>query len=84
MKWVKDEKAWATALELISVAKEQPRVPCLILWGKRDPVKYLFTGWGKIHCETKQYNWDHSPQIRATAELAVVIDEFIRRQLIIR
>jgi pimeloyl-ACP methyl ester carboxylesterase len=81
MKWVRDEKAWATALDLISVAKEQPKVPCLILLGKRDPAKYLFTGWRKIHCETKQYNWDHSPQIRATEELAAVIDEFIRRQL---
>jgi pimeloyl-ACP methyl ester carboxylesterase len=84
MKWVRDEKAWATALDLISVAREQPRVPCLILLGKRDPAKYLFTGWKKIHCETKQYNWDHGPQIRATEELAVVIDEFIRRQLIVR
>ena len=84
MKWVKDEKAWATALDLISVIKEQPKVPCLILWGKRDLAKYLFTGWSKIHCETKQYNWDHSPQIRATEELAVVIDEFIRSQLITR
>jgi len=81
MKWVRDEKAWATALALISVAKEQPRVPCLILWGRRDLVKYLFTGWRKIHCETEQYNWDHSPQIRATEELAVVIDEFIRRKM---
>ncbi len=81
MKWVKDEKAWATALDLISVAKEQPRAPCLILWGKRDLVKHLFTGWRKIHCETKQYNWDHSPQIRATEELATVIDEFIRRKM---
>jgi pimeloyl-ACP methyl ester carboxylesterase len=81
MKWVRDEKAWATALALISVAKEQPRVPCLILWGKRDPAKYLFTGWRKIHCETEQYNWDHSPQIRATEELAAVIDEFIRREM---
>ena len=81
MKWVKDEKAWATALDLISVAKEQPRVPCLILWGRRDPAKYLFTGWRTIHCEIEQYNWDHSPQIRATEELAVVIDEFIRRKM---
>ncbi len=81
MKWVKDEKAWATALDLISVDREQPRVPCLILWGKRDLVKYLFTGWEKIHCETKHYDWDHSPQIRATEELAAVIDEFIRRQM---
>ena len=72
MKWVKDEKAWATALDLISVAKEQPKVPCLILWGKRDVVKHLFTGWSKIHCETKQYNWDHSPQIRSTEELAIL------------
>jgi len=83
MKWVKDEKAWATALDLISVAREQPRVPCLILWGKRDLVKHLFTGWSKIHCEAKQYNWDHSPQIRATEELAAVINESIRRQLTI-
>ena len=81
MKWVRDEKAWATALDLISVAKEQPRVPCLILWGKRDLARYLFTGWSEIRCETKQYSWDHSPQIRATEELAAVIDEFIRRKM---
>jgi pimeloyl-ACP methyl ester carboxylesterase len=83
-KWVKDEKAWATAVDLISVAKEQPRVPCLILWGKRDTAKYLFTGWRKKDCETRQYNWGHSPQITATEKLAVVIDEFIKRQLITR
>ena len=78
MRWVRDEKAWATAFDLISIAKEQPKVPCLILWGKRDLARHFFTGWRKIHCETKQYNWDHSPQIKATEELAVVIDEFIR------
>jgi len=83
MKWVKDEKAWATALDLISVAKEQPKVSCLILWGKRDLAKYLFTGWSKINGEVKQGNWNHSPQIRATGELAVIIDEFIRSKLII-
>jgi len=81
MEWVKDEKAWATALDLISVAKEQPRVPCLILWGKRDLAKHLFAGWKESHCETRQYDWDHSPQIRATEELAAVIDEFIRREM---
>jgi len=80
MKWVKDDKAWATALDLISVATEQPRVPCLILWGKRDVAQYLFTGWRKIHCEIEQYNWDHSPQIRATEELAATIDEFVRKK----
>lgn len=78
MRWVKDEKAWATALDLITVAKEPPGVPCLILWGKRDPVRFLFTGWRKIHCETRQYNWDHSPQIRAIDDLAAVVDEFIK------
>jgi len=82
MQWVKDDKAWETALGLISVDKEQPRSPCLVLWGKRDPAKYLFTGWRKIHCESKQYDWDHSPQIRATEDLAIAIDEFIKEKLI--
>ena len=77
MKWVRDKKAWTTSLELFSVVSEQPRVPCLILWGRKDPARLLLTGWRKIHCETKQYNWDHSPQIKATDELAVVIGEFI-------
>ncbi len=76
MKWVKDNKAWKTALNLISVASEQPEVPCLILWGRRDLAKLLLTGWRKIRCDVKQFNWDHSPQIRATNELAVVIDGF--------
>jgi len=77
MKWVKDGRAWATALHLLSIVNEQPRVPCVILLGERDPATYLFTGWQKVHCETKRYNWDHSPQIRATDQLAAVIDEFI-------
>jgi len=81
MKWVRDEQAWATAVNLISVAKEQPRVPCLILWGTKDLARCLFTGWREVNCETEQYNWDHSPQMRATEELAAVIDEFIRRKM---
>jgi pimeloyl-ACP methyl ester carboxylesterase len=51
MIWVQDEKAWATAIDLVSVVEEQPKVPCLILLGKRDLAKYLFNGWSKIHCE---------------------------------
>lgn len=81
MNWVKNEEAWAIALDLISVVKEQPKVPCLILWGKRDPVKYLFNGWKNINCQKKEYNWDHSPQIRATEGLAMIIDEFIKSLL---
>ena len=81
MSWVKDEKAWATAVDLISVAKEQPSVPCLILWGTKDLARYLFTGWREVNCETEQHNWDHSPQIRATEDVAAAIDEFIRRKM---
>ena len=81
MKWVRDKKAWVTALNLISVAREQVKVPCLILWNKRDPAKSLSTGWRKIQCGVKQYNWDHSPQIRATNELSAAIDEFFREIL---
>jgi pimeloyl-ACP methyl ester carboxylesterase len=81
MEWVKDGKGWETALDLFSVAEVQPRVPCLVLWGKRDLVKHLFTGWEESHFETRHYDWDHSPQIRATEELADVIDEFIRSEM---
>ncbi len=82
MNWVKNEETWLTVLDLVSVAKEEPRMSCLILWGKRDPVKYLFTGWKKINCEVEEHEWDHSPQIRATEELAIAIDKFIKRELI--
>jgi pimeloyl-ACP methyl ester carboxylesterase len=81
MKWVKDKKSWTNAIYLISETATIPKVPCLIIWGKRDPARILLTGWEKIHCMTKQFNWDHSPQIRATTELAHEIDEFINRTL---
>ena len=77
MKWVRNGKTWATAVDLLSTVNEQPRVPCMILLGKKDPATYLFTGWQKVRCETKQYNWDHSPEIRAPDQLATAIDEFI-------
>jgi pimeloyl-ACP methyl ester carboxylesterase len=81
MRWVKDEQAWATASNLISVAKEQPRMPCLVLWGKRDVAQYLFTGWREVNCEVEKHDWDHSPQIRSIEELATVIEAFITREI---
>jgi pimeloyl-ACP methyl ester carboxylesterase len=81
MKWVKDSKAWMTALFLIAKTSKTPKAPCLILWGKKDPARTLLSGWRKIHCTVKQLNWDHSPQIRATTELAHEIDEFINETL---
>lgn len=78
MKWVRDKKAWTTAMELVSTTSKSPKVPCLVLWGRRDPARILLTGWRKIACIKKLFNWDHSPQIRASAELTLVVDEFIK------
>src|SRR5208283_1695923 len=47
MKWVRDGKTWATAVDLLSTVTEQPKVPCIIFLGNKDPATYLFTGWGK-------------------------------------
>lgn len=78
MKWVRNGKTWAMAVDLLTTVTEQPKVPCVIFLGKKDPATYLFTGWQKVHCGTKQYNWDHSPQITTPDQLANAIDEFIR------
>jgi pimeloyl-ACP methyl ester carboxylesterase len=79
MKWVKDANAWKTALALLSAVRIQPTITCLILWGKRDPARILLSGWRKIRCQARQYDWDHSPQIRDTDQLVVVVDEFFRQ-----
>ncbi len=77
MNWVKDNKAWSTALNLISATDWRPSAPCLILWGKRDPARLLFSEWKQFYCDVRKYDWDHSPQVRATEELAIAIDEFV-------
>jgi len=78
MKWVRNGKTWTTAVDLLCTMHEKPKAPCIIFLGKKDPATYLFGGWKKVHCKTKQYNWDHSPQITTPDQLATAIDEFIR------
>jgi pimeloyl-ACP methyl ester carboxylesterase len=80
MSWVKDDKAWATAIGLISAIRDASVIPCLVLWGRRDLARRLFGGWKGLHCEGRQPNWDHSPQVRATDELAAAIDTFARQR----
>lgn len=79
MKWVFDGRAWKTAARLISAVRGQPRMPCLVVFGERDPARRLFSGWKGIGCKIRVFQWGHSPQVTATSELAAVIDEFIRK-----
>ena len=79
MKWVLDGRAWASALNLFAAVKDRPTIPCLVLFGKRDVARVLFKGWKLIKCESGQYDWGHSPQVTAVSQLAVIIDEFVRR-----
>ena len=79
MSWVRNGALWQSAMSLVLPVIAQPRVPCLVLWGRRDPGRWLFPGWKKLGGEVGLHDWDHSPQIRQTGELASVIDEFARR-----
>lgn len=82
MKWVKNRETWATArtiLSSLSLKETQPKVPCLVLLGKKDPIRFFFTGWKKVDAKVKKCEWDHSPHIRAIEELAQEIDHFIGR-----
>jgi len=78
MRWVFDGNVWKTAVQLISAVRRRPTVPCLTVHGIRDPALWLFGGWKRVGCETRKCDWGHSPQVTATAELAAIIDEFIR------
>jgi pimeloyl-ACP methyl ester carboxylesterase len=78
MRWLKDRMAWRTTLQLFARQRPQSDLPCLVLWGRKDWPRYLFTGWKRLACETRVYGWGHSPQIVNTGELADVIDGFIR------
>jgi pimeloyl-ACP methyl ester carboxylesterase len=84
MKWVLDRNAWKTALRLFSAVEGRPRVPCLVVFGKRDPANRLFGGWKRIGCEARIFDWGHSPQVTATSELAAMVDEFVRKSLMNR
>ncbi|MDD5145842.1 MAG: alpha/beta hydrolase [Candidatus Pacebacteria bacterium] len=63
---------------LTPVREEAPKIPCVVFLGSRDPVRFFFTGWKKLNCPVRKFNWDHSPQIRATDELVKEIDRFIK------
>ncbi len=78
MQWVLDRKAWASALSLLAPVRDQTKVRCLVLWGRRDVARRLITGWRRVSCESRQYEWGHSPQITAVSQLADIIDEFVR------
>ncbi len=86
MKWVRNRETWATAHAFLSVPKKhtQPKVRCLVLLGKKDPVRFFFTGWKRIECQMKEMALDHSPQLRAVDKLVDEIDNFIRRGLKMR
>jgi pimeloyl-ACP methyl ester carboxylesterase len=78
-KWVRDGRAWATALSLMAPVGLKPMVPCLAIWGKNDLMRRLLPACKHLGCETSERKWDHSPQIRATDDLALAIDRFVRR-----
>jgi len=82
MKWVLDRNAWKTAMGLFAAAEGRTDVPCLVVFGERDPAKRLFGGWKRIGCEKRIFTWGHSPQVTATVDLAAIIDEFARKNLI--
>lgn len=78
MRWVKDSQAWANALRLFAAVRHKTTVPCLVLSGRRDVARLLFTGYRRIGCDARQYDWGHSPQVTAVSQLASIIDELIR------
>ncbi len=79
MIWTRKGALWWGAMGLVLPVRAKPRVPTVVLWGRRDPGRWLYPGWKKLGGEVGLYDWDHSPQIRQTGELAGVIDEFSRR-----
>ncbi len=84
MKWVRNGVVWANALSLFAAPGGQNSVPCLVLSGRRDVGRLLFTGRKRINCESRQYDWGHSPQVTALSQLAAIIDEFVRSEPLVR
>ncbi len=79
MRWTRNGELWRSAMGLALPVRRGPRVPCLVLWGRRGPGRFFFPGWRKLGGELRRYRWDHSPQLRNTAELAGVIHAFAER-----
>ncbi|MFH1401572.1 MAG: alpha/beta fold hydrolase [Parcubacteria group bacterium] len=82
MKWVRNKKMMATAQAFLIPPEKhtQIKAACTVFLSGRDPIKNLSSGWKRISgCKIKKFDWDHSPQLRATNELVDAIDDFIKR-----